>query len=149
MNSILPQWLIDISSISSIVGFVITGFLLWEAREIKNSFLRRARLPEVSKELIKAINNISKGLKSWKTEKNYVNEQYGIVRGLLENIAGKLPDDEKKQVLGFIKSLKKRKYIFWLDNLVIDDENMGWALYTELSRITTRLVELHKDAKWD
>ena len=149
MDSFLNQAVLDIASISSILGLVVTLFILTEARKIRKSFLRRARIPEITKELNVKSKNISKGLKSWDTEKNTVNEQYSVVRGLLENISKKLPEDEKLQVEIYINSLKTRKYLFLMENLVIEDEDQAWKLYAELSRIITRLEQLQKDSKWD
>lgn len=145
----MNQAVLDIASISSILGLVVTLFILTEARKIRKSFLRRARIPEITKELNVKSKNISKGLKSWDTEKNTVNEQYSVVRGLLENISKKLPEDEKLQVEIYINSLKTRKYLFLMENLVIEDEDQAWKLYAELSRIITRLEQLQKDSKWD
>lgn len=149
MNSILPSWVLDISSISSIIGLVVTIFLLIEAKKIKNSFLRRARLPEITKDLNTRSKNICSGLKSWSSEKNQVNMQYAIVRGLLENIATKLPEDERAQVVDYINSLKERSWFFWWSSLLIESEDKGWKLYTELGRIITRLEQLQKDSRWD
>jgi len=149
LESELHPWVVDFASISSIVGVFVAFYILRETADIKKSFLRKARLPEISKELKIKSKNISSGLKSWGTEKNTVNEQYAIVRGLLENITNKLPDDERKQVTGFINSLKIRYWIFLKKSLVIDEENKGWELYGELSRIITRLEQLQKDSKWE
>ena len=58
----MPEWLTDlnkIGSISSILGLIVTIFIFVEARKIRNSFLRRARLPEINKELAKATSNVS------------------------------------------------------------------------------------------
>lgn len=154
-TSFLAQWIIDISTISSILGLLISVFLLVEARKIRQSFLRRARLPEVLKELNTSIKKISDSLKSsaksnsWEVEKNTINEQYGIVRGLLENISSKLPEDERSHVNVFINQLLVSKFYFWKDSLIIKDEELGWKLYTDLSRVATRLEQLRKDSRWD
>lgn len=149
MNSLFPQWFIDLSTFSSFIGLIVTAFLFYEAKQIRKSFLRRARLPEITRKLGNISKKISNGLKEWDTSQNFVNEQYSIVRGLLENIAPKLPNDEKVQMLEFINKLKKRTNFFWSESRLIENEDQGWKLYTDLSRIVTRLEQLQKDSKWD
>lgn len=155
MESILPPWIVDVASVSSIAGLAIAILLLIEAKKIRKSFLRRARLPEVNTDLNKKSKIIFSSLKAWDlgenidVEKNTVNEQYAITRGLLENISTKLPEEERSEVLKFINSLRKRRYLFWWGTLIIADKEEGWKLYTELSRIITRLDQLQKDFRWD
>lgn len=149
MDSFLSQYIIDIASISSILGLVVTLFILSEAKKIRKSFLRKARIPEIIVELTIRSKNISKGLKSWNTDKNLVNEQYSIVRGLLENISKKLPSDERLEVEAYIGSFKAKKYFLLTESRVIKHEDHAWELYGELSRVITRLEQLQKDSTWD
>lgn len=57
----MPEWLQNINtfgSAASIIGLIVTIFLFVEARSIRKSFLRRARLPELNKDLAKAASKI-------------------------------------------------------------------------------------------
>lgn len=146
MASYLPQWLNDAAAISSVIGLVVTGFLFVEARGIKNSFLRRARLPQVTKELEEASAKISSGLKSWNTDQRVVIEQFAISSGLLENLLVKLPSVEKKKTSDLIKKLRLKKFFFISIKLT---EDTAWDLYTDLSKVLTMLRQLEKDSKWD
>ena len=112
MNSNLPPWLQDLGTLSSVFGLFVTIFLLFEARTIKNSFIRKARLPEIAKDLSKASSLLSSHLKKWDQEKNLAVEQFALIKGLLENLFPKLPDEEKRMVKNYTKKLIVAK-TFW------------------------------------
>src|SRR5690554_2470287 len=97
----MPEWLTDLNrlgSLSSILGLIVTLFLLYEARKIRNSFLRRARLPEVNRELSKSTSQLSENLKGWSSDKKPSLETLSTIKALLENVRGKLPSEEKRKV---------------------------------------------------
>lgn len=148
----MPEWLTDlnkIGSISSILGLVVTVFLFIEARKIRNSFLRRARLPEINKELAKLTSNVSDQLKKWGGDKTPALEAFSNVKALLENIKPKLPPEEKKKVGDYINRLQPKKYLVIKTSLSELSEDSAWELYTELSGLVTSLQQLAKDSKWD
>ncbi|MCF7480068.1 hypothetical protein L3V32_25745 [Vibrio sp. J2-4] len=149
MNSVFPQWFVDIATLITVIGFFLTLWLLYEARHIRNSFLRRARLPQVTKELKGVSKALSSNLKSWGTQKEDARKQLSISRALLENLIPKLPNEEQKKCKAFVKQLKPRKWLIIKDSLSSVDEDKAWELYTELSAITTMLIQLEKDSKWD
>jgi hypothetical protein len=148
-ESFLPIWITDLASISSLIGLVITSFLLWEAKKIRNSFLRRARLPEVIKNLSQANNKISKNLKDWEIESRQGIEQFTIAKGLLENLQQKLPEMEKKKVVTYIRKLEVRELLVLKSTITEATEDEAWGLYTELSGLITSLKELQKDSHWN
>lgn len=148
----MPEWLTDlnkIGSISSILGLIVTTFLFFEARKIRNSFLRRARLPEINKELAKATSNVSGQLKNWGEDKTPALEAFSNVKALLENIKPKLPSEEKNKVKDYLSRLQPKKYFFVNISLAELGEDSAWELYTELSGLVTSLQQLAKDSKWD
>lgn len=148
----MPEWLTDlnkIGSISSILGLIVTVFLFIEARKIRNSFLRRARLPEINKELAKLTSNVSDQLKKWGGDKTPALEAFSNVKALLENIKPKLPPEEKRKVGDYINRLQPKKYLVIKTSLSELSEDSAWELYTELSGLVTSLQQLAKDSKWD
>ncbi|MFH2134634.1 MAG: hypothetical protein ABII81_05575 [Pseudomonadota bacterium] len=148
----MPEWLTDINklgSISSIVGLVVTVFLFMEARTIRISFLRRARLPEINRELVKATSQVSLHLKAWDKDKKSALESLSNVKALLENIKPKLPASERKKVVAYLSRLQPRKFIVMKRSMAELSEDSAWELYTELSGLVTSLEQLAKDSKWD
>jgi|SRR5690554_1815248 len=148
----MPEWLTDlnkIGSISSVLGLIVTVFLFIEARKIRNSFLRRARLPEINKELSKATSKVSNHLKNWGADKTPALKALSNVKALLENIKPKLPAEEKRKVGAYLDRLQPKKYLVIKTSVSELNEEAAWELYTELSGLVTSLQQLAKDSKWD
>lgn len=144
-----PLWLSDVGSISSIVGVIVTFFLFWEARKIRNSFLRRARLPEVIKDLTDANKKISKHLKDWNDESREGVHQLLIAKELIESLKPKLPESERKKCAAYVQKLQTRRLIFFKSEISMVNTEKAWELYSGLSGLITMLEQLQKDSKWD
>lgn len=138
-----------IASICSIIGLVVTVFLFYEARGIKQSFLRRARLPEVNKDLSKLISGLPNQLGNWNADKTKALESFYKIKALLENLESKLPTDQKKKVQNVLGKLEPKRYFIFNESLSNLTENLAWDIYTELCGIVTHLEQLAKDSNWD
>lgn len=145
----MPEWFTNFASICSILGLLVSLFVLIEAKKIRKSFLRRARLPEIMKELTQANNNLSKNLKNWNESKRNGLEQLSIAKGLLENLEGKLPDKERKKVRIFCKKLELKKMFIFTVPIANIEADQAWELYTQLTGLITSLEQLSKDSRWD
>lgn len=148
----MPDWLSDlgnIGSIASIVGLFITIWLLIEARKIRDSFMRRARLPEINRDLTKCSSTLSRELKNWKNDKHPSIETLSTIKALLENIEPKLPIEEKRKVGIYLAALTPKKHFFSKQSLSEISEEAAWQRYTELSGLITALKQLDKDSKWN
>lgn len=149
MGSLLPQSLSDYGSISSIIGLVVTAFLLFEARKLRQSFLRRARLPEITRELKRTTSGLAEALKEWGNDKAPAFEIFGKIKGLLENVEPKVPKDEQKKIREFLKKLQPRKFVILKSNITELSKDKAWDLYTDLNTVITSLEQLKKDSLWD
>lgn len=137
----MEDWLTTISSISSIIGLIITVFLFIEARKIRAAFIRRARLPELNNDLAKMTSEVSKHLKNWHADKAPALESFSKVKALLENIKSKLPTEERKKVLSLLSKIERA-------DISIMSENSVWYLYADLSGLVTSMEQIIKDSKW-
>ncbi|WP_219584642.1 hypothetical protein, partial [Vibrio parahaemolyticus] len=54
MNVQWPFWAQNLSIVFSGIGIIVSLFLLYEAREIRKSFKRKATLPSLNKYLVEA-----------------------------------------------------------------------------------------------
>lgn len=148
----MPDWqthINELGSISSILGLIVTVFLFFEARKIRNSFLRRARLPELNKDLIKVTSEVAETLKKWNADKTPALETFSKVKALLENIRLKVPSEEKRKVDNYLNRLQPKKFFIMKSSISELNEDSAWELYTELSGLVTSLQQLAKDSKWD
>ena len=141
--------MIDFSAISSIIGLGVTIFLLVEARAIRKSFLRRARLPNVTRELSELTSEISSRLKNWSGDEKPVIESFARIKGLLENLKPKLPTEQQKQVDDFLRKLQPRKYLLLKAGLSELSEDKAWSLYADLNTVVTSLAQLVEDSRWE
>ena len=144
----MPDWLNYTAAVSSIIGLVISAFLLYQIKEIRKSFVRRARLPEISSEFSKVSSNLLKSLKDWPKEKRLGITQVHIAVGLLNNAAKKVPDADKRRINQAIAKLCKRSFFRMepVNDATLDE---AWVFYNELSSVNTFLEQLVKDIKWD
>lgn len=142
MNSYFPSWVADVASIMSIVGFVVTCFLLLEARKIRQSFIRKVRIPEIVSELDSISSELIAALKSYKSENRSAHEKIQKASALMESILPKISANSSDRVQLFIKSSKTS-----LNGTL--DEDVCWRLYGELSGVVTYLQQISKDTKWD
>jgi hypothetical protein len=149
LSESIPQWVSHVGSFSSIIGLVVTGFLFWEARKIRNSFLRRARLPEVIKELVEANKKLSKHLKNWDEEVREGVHQLLIAKELIDSLKPKLPDSERKKCSAYVQKLQTRTFFIFKSEISVVSTEKAWELYSGLSGLITMLEQLQKDSKWD
>lgn len=138
----LPQWLIDLSSIASILGLLISIFLLWEAWKIRKLFALKARLPEVVEEASKMYDQFYSSLKNFNTDKQAVHDCMKKSEGILEVCLKKIDDkDVKKKINGILSLISKIK-------LGDSAEDEYWKVYSDFSSLLTVLRQNEKDIKW-
>jgi len=142
LNSYLPFWLIDTASIVSIIGFIVTCFLFIEARKIRNSFMRKARIPEIVTDLDRIAEGLVENLKKYSEESRSAHEKIQRATALLESILLKIPEANKEKITDFIKTSKETLEVSL-------DEDSSWKIYGELSGVVTYLQQIAKDTRWD
>ena len=145
----IPSWINDIASISSIVGLGISIYLLIAIKNIKKSFLRRARLPEIVIELTVVHKDLFNNLKDWNNESKLGIEKIKISMGIFENLRTKLPDAERKLVNQYLKKLRPKKYLFFTTTIKNIESDAAWDLYSDLSGLITCLNQLKEDSRWN
>lgn len=150
-SSYLPIWLIDLGTIVTIAGFILTIWLLIITGSIRRSFMSKARLPEIIEDLKVSFEKLSEHLKvkDWSTEKVYAATELSKIRALLENAADKLPDIEKKKCNIVIKKMTKKRWLFIRMSLSVLEEEQAWELYVDLNGIITVLTQFEQDSKWN
>ena len=148
MSSSFPQWIHDTAIVCSIIGVFITIYILIVTKELRKSFLLRARVPELLNELEVNINDLSENLKTWNSSNKSALKALSVIEGLLKNLHRKLPYQEKRIVRDLVKKFRPRENLlrrFGISQLSQDD---GWKIYIELNTVYTQLVQLAKDSRW-
>lgn len=130
------------SVILSIVGFFVTCFLLWEARKIRNSFMRKARIPEIVVDLNEIAKDLFQHMKKFSDERWSVQEKIQNARGLLEGVLPKMENGHKEKISDFISTASS------LNETELSEDSC-WQAYTQLSSLVSYLQQLEKDTKWE
>lgn len=148
----MPEWLSDINNLgsaASIIGLIVTIFIFIEARSIRKSFLRKARLPELNKDLAKAASEISVHIKTWESNKEPALEKFSHAKALLENIRKKLPENERRIVERYLTRFRPKRFLFKKREISDLNRDEAFQLYSELNGLVTSLRELAKDNAWN
>jgi hypothetical protein len=130
----------DLAAILSIIGFAVTCFLFIEARKIQDSFIKKARIPEMVHDLEKVFVELSSNLKKYTENKRAVHENIVKATGLLESIKLKIPKADTEKISEFIKKTSES-----LDDT--PNEDAFWTIYSNLSGIITYLQQVAKDTR--
>jgi hypothetical protein len=150
--SYIPPWLTDIASISSIIGLLITIWVLRETKNIRKSFLTKARLPDAIKELESLATNLSKTIPEWETNKQDTLTEISRCMSILKNIEPKLTASIKKDVATILEEFQRKKSIinFWrkksISELNLDEI---WNLYSQLQFVIEGLRQKKHDMRWE
>lgn len=150
MESSLPPIFTDIASITGIVGFFITIWVLVETKSIKSKFKNKARIPEIHKELSDCASRISSAMDDWANTQDIIRKEFYDCIAYTESLNEKLSRQNKQKTLDLLDKLapkngwlKKRK------KAQIENVKVAWDLYQELSIMNTRIKQILNDMKWD
>ncbi|MGU9887367.1 hypothetical protein [Serratia marcescens] len=150
MKSFFPSWIIDISTAMTILGFILTVIVFYKVRYIKKSFMNRARLPDIYKNITIKTSSISRLIPDWNNSKNKINEELTTCIALLEVLMTRTPPELKQIIRELLSKLIKKKGFFERKSMiVIENPDMAWEIYRDLSRVSTYLENIVEDLKWE
>lgn len=151
----LPNWIVDIGTIGSIIGTVISivsvifNIVIYsQTKSIKDQFLSKARLPESTKELTDLASSISSNFNNWEDNKDLIYSELAKTKGLIENLSPKLDKKEQKVAKNILVKLNPSKK-FTKVSIVNLSEDQVWEVYCETQQLIVQLNELIKDGKWN
>ncbi|ELB2161064.1 hypothetical protein [Vibrio parahaemolyticus] len=141
MNVQWPFWAQNLSIVFSGIGIIVSLFLLYEAREIRKSFKRKATLPSLNKYLVEASRKLNDILShpEWDAKKYSI--ELTRLQAYLEKAKETLREDDAKAVDDYISEIK----LFSIE-LSQDD---SWKFYEKLQYIATKLEQTEKNLAWD
>ncbi|NRB81058.1 MAG: hypothetical protein HRU38_20730 [Saccharospirillaceae bacterium] len=143
MNEQWPYWAQNLSVVFSGVGIVVSLFLLYEAKEIRKSFKRKATLPALNKKLLESsrlFNDMLSQRKSDWDSKNFSIELTKL-KACLEQSKDTLKDEDKKAVEKYINDIAR----FTMSSSQVD----AWHFYEQLQYIATKLEQTEQNLAWD
>lgn len=147
MPSIIPQWIQDVDTGLSILGFIITLYVLAEVKLIKNTFLSRARLPELIKDLQKAGSTLNSHLGGWPSQRNEAVCQIKVAASLLKSASSIMPKAERGELLQAHRKLKNAAQAFFSGREISAD--LAWDLYSDIQSSIASIIQVSKNNRWD
>jgi hypothetical protein len=149
-----PQWVQDLNTGLSLLGvlvtlasFIITLIVFFEVKDIKNSFRRKAILPEITRDLSKTASSLSSSLGSWPEQKYEVISQIKIAISLLKSAKKILPKEEAQEIEKLI--LKLDRAVNASGDSRSPEAEAAWDLYSDIRSAVTTMEQLSKNTKWE
>lgn len=115
MDSFLSQWFIDISSICSVIGLLLTYAVWVKTKKIKQDLVAKTRLPKVAKNLTGHVSIYIDAVEEWRCSKDGAASKavrkLGDIRGVLINAQYHVTSDELKAVRRIINRLNRKRFL--------------------------------------
>lgn len=141
--------LTDVSSVLSVVGFVITLWIAYQTTKIRKENHIRTRIPQISAELGKEVEEFFAALGEYKEGAGYSGLHTILmkIQGKLINLKRKLQAEELKQVKAIIAMIEPRP--LFSTNTPVHELPLTslWAISSKLNLLVTMLKQSAKDMK--
>ncbi|MDE8814530.1 hypothetical protein VC885_13150 [Citrobacter freundii] len=146
----LKPWITDVATLTTLAGFLLTLFVYKETKSLKSVFKRKARVPEIHKNLRDCAAKINDGLSEWDDNAESVKSELLKCAVYVESLKDKLAPKDKEKASEFLELVSEKSY-FGKRKLVlkVENEDDAWNLYENLSILNTRLDEIVKDMNLD
>lgn len=147
MPSVIPQWIQDVNTGLSLLGFAITLYVLFEVKFIKDTFLLRVRLPELIRDLTKAGSTLNGHLGEWPAQRNEALCQIKVAASLLKSASIMVPKTEKNELLQTQMKLTGAAQSFVSGEDISTD--LIWDLYSDIQSSIASMNQIAKNNRWE
>lgn len=147
LPSAIPQWIQDINTGLSLLGFGITLYVLFEVKFIKSTFLSRARLPELIRDLEKAGSVLNGQLGQWPAQRNEALCQIKVAASLLKSASAMVPKTERDELLKTHEKLTGAAKNFSSQQAISTD--FVWDLYSDIQSSIASMTQVSKNNRWE
>ncbi|WP_028301867.1 hypothetical protein [Oceanospirillum beijerinckii] len=137
----------DIGSWASILGTVISIFLLYHANKIRKLFLLKARVPKNIKELEKISKNISINMEGWDDDKYDILLDFKKSVAILDDLEFSSNSKYKNEIKDYKRKIIPKRWFFKKNTDISQKE--AWALYTSLGLFIQEMTNIKNNSKWD
>lgn len=131
-----------VGNIFSIGSFIISVFVLWNVRTIRNTYRFRARAPSLIKELSRTSTNINKFL-------NDYDDSLAQIREEMTRAAVKLRSLKRHVTRAQRQSIKR--VVGRIDHCEVNvqNEDQVRVVYIEIFKVIEELKDYKKDLEWE
>ncbi|MCI0693303.1 hypothetical protein L0337_15025 [candidate division KSB1 bacterium] len=129
-----------IGNIASIIGALISVWVLLDVKRLRAHFLFRARIPDLMKLLKKHANTLSESLRNFVESQRDVESVLPVCESTLKNLKTKLYGDVRQTTKNLLGRIRRRTKP--------TSRDQAWEIYEELQALIEALTHLWKDKKW-
>ncbi|SRR6266404_980326 len=149
----MPQWVAPAADTASILGLLISIWVLLQTYAIKSSFIFRIRLPESRNRLEELTSLYVKSISSWPGHKTATIVELSRIRAVLVNVSKKLSPADRKIANELLWKIRVRGtyWFFWQvrDLRIALGVDELWEIYGDLMGIIEMLNQTEKDSRWN
>ena len=147
MQSLFPQWVQDLNTALGVVGFAITVIVMLQVASIKRSFLSRARLPEILKDLERAGSALNAQLGEWPKRKNDARAHIRVASTLIATAIPLVHAQLKPPLKTTLRVLEAAVRDFNDPKFNLPDA--AWDVYSEIQSGIVHLTQAVRNSKWE
>jgi hypothetical protein len=131
-----------IGNIFSIASFILSIFVLWNIRKLRNTYRLRARGPSLLRDLSKAASNLSKFMNAYDDFLPQITEELGRIAVKLHSLKRKLSGDPKRSA---------KRTLMYIDQCEVNVQNEEQVrlVYVEIVKVIEELKDYQKDLDWE
>lgn len=134
----MPIWVQWIGFIVTVVGGGISAFVLYQAYQLKNIFLLKAKLPKLHENLSSYRQKFSVLLSAESEKTNEMMVLQAEVISVLKQAKPQLSTEDSNKIDEVLSKLETK----------ITDNDSSWQFYTVLSSLEKHVASSSEDLKW-
>lgn len=147
----MPAWVAPLADVVSLLGFLITVWILRQTTSIKKSFALRVRIPESRQSLETISSTLLKNLRGWPDSQSEIFADLARAQAVLMNLSRKLPRKEGELVNELLKriGIPKSRILFWIhpEQKAFSKDEL-WEVYGKLQGVIESLRQTEQDSRW-
>jgi hypothetical protein len=146
----MASWISESADVASLLGLLITIWVLFQTFMLRRAFSRRVRIPQIRKKLTASVRALLEQLKEWPNSRNAILAEFAKTRALLANLTPKL-DRAERIVASRLRGrlLGQRSMLFFRKPLVLENEDQVWSIHADIQEIVVALEQREKDGEWE
>ncbi len=149
----LPNWLTlgGSADVVTWAGFILTCWIGWQAKSIKDYFFNRVRIGEIIPELSIESQSLFKALGEWGGDGGDSRTSHlaiSRIRGRLLNLKTKLTSEEKKSLVAVLSKIDRKRYFVIPSDVSGICFEQAWEIARDLDGMIVQIDGGHKDSGW-
>lgn len=131
-------------NLASLLGFVVSCYVLWDLQKIKKQFIFKARIPAQIESLEGQAKELADSLST--NDIRAIEQKISVANSILKNLSEKANSDIRKEIVNLIKKIQDYYSISSKD--LGPGMNKAYEIYSSMLGIVEALRQQHEDSKW-